>query len=305
MTKQITMTRRAWAELLLLALIWGGSFLSIAIALREVGVFTSIAHRVFWGALILWVVVLFLHVPLPRTLKLWLALLVMGLLNNAVPFLLMAWGQLHIESGLTSIFNATTAVFGVLLAAIFFADERLNLRKIIGVLMGVFGVSVAIGLDALAQFDVRSLAQLAVIAGTLSYACASVWGRKFLSDLHPIMAATGMLTGSTLVTVPLAIWFEGAPKLTLAPETWAAIVYYAGFATAGAYLLYYRVMAMAGSANLMLVTLIMVPVAVVLGAIVLGESLSPNSFAGFGLLALGLAILDGRLTNRLTRSISI
>ena len=305
MTKSISMSPRAWAELLLLSLIWGGSFLSIAIALREIGVITAIAHRVFWAALLLWCVVLVLRIPLPENWRSWVALAVMGLLNNAIPFLLMAWGQLHIESGLTSIFNATTAIFGVLLAALFFADERLTPRKLIGVTLGFLGVSVAIGLDALAQFNVHSLAQLAVIGGTLSYACASVWGRKFLSNLHPIMAATGMLTGSTLITVPLAFWLEGPPDLALSPETWTAICYYAGFATAGAYLLYYRVLAMAGSANLMLVTLIMVPVAVLLGALVLGESLSPNSYAGFTLLAIGLLILDGRLSGRLRNPFSI
>jgi drug/metabolite transporter (DMT)-like permease len=222
----------------------------------------------------------------------------MGLLNNVIPFGLMAWGQLHIESGLTSILNAATAIFGVIAAAVFFADERLTFRKGAGVMLGFLGVATAMGLDSLRDFDLRSLAQLAVLAGTLSYALAGVWGRRTLTGLSPQIAAAGMLTGSSLVAVPLAWTVEGPITLDLAPRTLLAIGYYAVLATAGAYLLYYWVLARAGSGNLLLVTLLVAPVAIVLGAVLLGETLSANAYAGFALLALGLVILDGRLLRR-------
>jgi len=134
-----------------------------------------------------------------------------------------------------------------------------------------------------------------VIAGTLSYALAGVWARKRLTGLHPIVAAAGMLTGSTLIMLPLAWGLEGPVKLTLAPQTVAAIGYYALGATALAYLLYYRVLGMVGSGNLMLVTLLIPPVAIVLGAVARGETLSANAFVGFGVLALGMIVLDGRI----------
>ncbi|MEL6449710.1 MAG: DMT family transporter [Pseudomonadota bacterium] len=295
MMMQKTLTGRAWAELILLAVIWGGSFLSIRIALDEVAPLTSVAHRTFWAMLALWAVVLAMRLPLPRSPRVWLGFLGMGLLNNVIPFALMAWGQLYIETGLTSILNASTAIFGVLAAALFFADERITPRKGLGVALGFFGVATAIGLENFRSFDLRSLAQLAIIAGTISYALAGVWARNFLSGLPPQVAAAGMLTGSSLITVPAAWFVDGPITLALQPGTLAAIGYYAIIATAGAYLLYYRVLAMAGSGNLMLVTLLIAPVAITLGALVRGEALSPNAFAGFALLALGLIILDGRI----------
>ena len=279
----------------MLALIWGGSFLSVHVALEEIGPLTSVAHRTGWAMLILWTYVLIRRLPLPKDLRIWGAFLVMGLLNNVIPFSLMAWGQLHIETGLTSILNASTAIFGVIAAAVFLADERLTARKALGVSIGFLGVSTAIGLDAFKDFDIRSLGQLAVIGGTISYALAGVWARKTLAQLTPQVAAAGMLTGASIVTFPAAWIIEGPITLALQPQTWAAISYYAIIATALAYILFYRVLALAGSGNAMLVTLLVAPVAIILGAIVLGEALPLRAYVGFAILALGLLILDGRL----------
>ena len=295
MNIQKSISTRAWGELCLLALIWGASFLCVAIALEEIGPLTVVAHRVGWAMVALWGVVLVMRLPLPRNPRIWGAFVVMGVLNNVIPFGLMAWGQLHIESGLTSIFNAATAIFGVLMATLFFADERLTARKALGVTLGFAGVAVAIGVENLRDFDIRSLAQLAILGGTLSYALASIWARKKLSGQPPQVAAAGMVTGATLVIIPLAWWIEGPLTLNLAPRTGMAIAYYALVGTALAYLLYYRVLAMAGSSNLMLVTLLIPPVAIVLGAWVLDEALHPAAYTGFALLALGLLVLDGRI----------
>lgn len=301
MTQQKTLSARAWAELLLLSAIWGASFLSIRVALNEVPFVTSVAHRVFWAALILWAYVLLRKLEIPRSPKIWGAFLVMGFLNNVVPFSLMAWGQLYIETGLTSIFNAATAIFGVLVAAFFFVDERLTPNRLIGVALGFLGVSIAIGLENLRDFDIRSLAQLAILAGTLSYALAGSWARANLSALPPQVAAAGMLTGSTLIMLPAALLTDGMPNFNLLPQTYAAIGYYAVIATAVAYLLYYRVLAMAGSGNLMLCTLLIVPFAITLGAMVLGETLAPRAYLGFAILAIGLTILDGRLHQKIMK----
>lgn len=298
MTLQKDISPRAWAELTLLALIWGASFLTIAIALREIAPLTVVAHRVSWAAIALWLVVLALRLPLPRSPRVWFAFLMMGLLNNVIPFGLMAWGQLHIESGLTSIFNSATALFGVLLAALFFADERITPRKALGVTLGFAGVTIAIGVDNLTQFDIRSLAQLAVLGGTVSYALAGIWARKMLGDQPPQVAAAGMLTGATVIILPLAWIVEGPIRLDLQPATLTAVAYYALAGTALAYLLYYRVLAMAGSSNLMLVTLMMPPVSILLGAFFLGEALQTSAYLGFALLALGLIVLDGRIWRR-------
>lgn len=295
MTIQKSLSTRAWLELLALGMIWGASFMAIRVALDEVTFLWTVVHRVGWAALILWAVVHLQGIALPRNPGTWGAFLVMGCLNNVIPFSLMAWGQLHIESGLTSILNASTAVFGVIVAAMIFPDERLTLRRGAGVVIGFLGVATAIGLGALLDLDLRSLAQLAVLAGAVSYAIASAWARTTLSGLQPTLAAAGMLTGSTLIALPLAWFFEGPPDLTLAPRTILAIAYYSVMATAVAYLLFYRVLAMAGAGNLLLCTLIIPPIAIVLGAVILGETLEMRALLGLVILALGLLILDGRI----------
>lgn len=295
---QTSLSARAWVELILLGLIWGGSFLAIRTALDEIGPLTSVLFRTGIAALVLWPLAILSGAALPKSARIWGALLAMGLLNNVIPFSLMAWGQLHIPSGLTSILNATTAIFGVLVAAVLFADERLTRRKTIGVALGFAGVVAAIGPTALFTLDLTSAAQLAVIAGTFSYACAGAWARIHLRSLPPVTAAAGMLTTSTLVMLPLSLVTEGVPTFSLQPATWMGILYFALIATAGAYLLYYRVLAMAGAGNLLLVTLIIPPVAIVLGAWARAEDLHAGAFAGLFLLAAGLVILDGRVFRR-------
>lgn len=290
--------RRASLELALLSAIWGGSYFSIEIAQAELGPIAVVLFRVAPAAALLWLVALARRLPLPRTARSWGALLVMGLLNNVLPFTLMSWGQTQIETGLVSILNATTALFGVLVAAAVFADERLTARRLAGVLAGLAGVVLVIGPSALVSLDPRSLAQYAVLAGALSYALASAWAKAALRGLPPVVAAAGMLTGSTLVMLPVTLLAEGAPSLTLSASTWTAIGYYSVLGTALAYLLYYRILAAAGASYLMLCTLIIPPIAILLGSTLLGERLSPTALSGLGCIGLGLALIDGRIFRR-------
>jgi len=295
MTLQKTITSRAWGELFILSLIWGGSFLAFSLALRELGVFTTVAFRIAGGAVVLWIYIWIRKLPIPKSPKVWGAFLMMGLLNNVVPFSLIAWAQLRIPSGLASILNASTAIIGVLIAAILFSDERLTIRKTVGISLGFFGVSTSIGMSALSDFNLASLSQLAILGSSLSYALAGAWAKSAMKDLPPQVSAAGMTTCASLLIIPLALFFDGFPTFSYGPATWAAIIYSAIFATAFAYLLYYRILDMAGSGNLMLVTLTVAPVAILLGALVLGESLRAQDYLGFILLAAGLLVLDGRL----------
>jgi drug/metabolite transporter (DMT)-like permease len=292
------LSTRAWLELLLLSAIWGGTFFSVAIAQREIGPITVVLHRVGWAAVLLWLVVAARGLRMPRGARLWGAFLVMGCLNNVIPFTLMSWGQIQIGTGLTAIFNAMTAVFAVLVAALFLRDEPLSARRMGGILLGFIGVVVIKGVDRLGDLDPQALGSHAVLAGALSYAFAGVWARRTLRGQPPEVAAAGMLTGSAVVMVPLALASEGVPSPTLSAPTWGAIGYYSVVATAGAYLLYYRVLAMAGAGNLLLCTLIIPPVAILLAVAFLGEALEPQALAGFALIAAGLAVIDGRLLRR-------
>jgi drug/metabolite transporter (DMT)-like permease len=298
MTPQKSIPPRAWAELLLLAMIWGGSFISNRLALNEVPVLTTVAFRVAGACILLWVYVRLRRLPVPRSPRIWLAFLVMGLLNNALPFTLITWGQLTIPSGLAAIVNASTAIFGVLVAALAFRDERLTARRLTGVLLGFAGVAVAIGLHAVATLNLKSLPQLALVAAAISYALAAVFARRMLGGLPPQVAAAGMLTGSSLLMLPTALWIDGPPVLTHGAQVWGALGYLAIISTAGAYLLYYRVLGMAGAGNLSLVTLLTAPVAIVMGALILNEALPLRAYAGFALIALGLLMIDGRILPR-------
>lgn len=295
MSIQKNIPTRAWAEMALLSLIWGASFLAFAVALTQLDVFTTVAFRIGGGAIILWVFILIRRLTIPSDPKIWLAFAVMGVLNNIIPFSLIAWRQTHIESGLASILNGSTAVIGVLAAAVFFADERLTTRKVVGVSLGFLGVIITIGISNLTGFNPTSLAQLAILGASSSYACAGVWARKALHQVSPQIAAAGMTGCAAVIMVPLALITDGMPTFDYSAATWVALTHLALFATAGAYLLYYRILIMAGAGNLMLVTLTVIPVAIILGAWRLGETLSAQAYFGFALLALGLLVLDGRL----------
>lgn len=295
------MDDRAWAETGLLALIWGASFVTVAVALDEMGPLAVVVWRCGLGAAALWLAVVALRVPVPRTWRFAGACLVMGLLNNAVPFGLMAWAQQEIESGLTAILNGMTAVFAAGLAAALLPEERLTARRVAGIAAGLAGVAVIMGAEAVRSLDLRSLAQWAVLGGAMSYAAASVWGRVRLTGAAPAAAAAGMTSAGLLWIAPLALWLEGPPPLPRSPEVWAAVLWFGLLGTATAYLLYWRIIGRAGAANAMLVTLLIPPSAIVLGWVLLGEALAGRHYAGLGLIAAGLAVLDGRLWARLRR----
>jgi len=220
----------------------------------------------------------------------------MGFLNNVVPWSLIVWGQQHIASGLAAILNASTAIFTVSLAAMVFADERMTREKTLGVALGLAGVVVVMGTGALAALDLTSLAQIAILAASVSYAVSSVFARRFLTGHPPEVAAAGMLTASSAIMVPAALLHEGMPDLAAyhAP-TWAALAYAGFVASAVAFLCYYRTLRLAGAGNVSLVTLMIAPVSVVVGAFLFDESLTLADYAGFGLLATGLMVIDGRL----------
>ncbi len=299
---QLTISLRSWGAICLLGLIWGASFFSIRVALWEVPFLTSVLHRTGWAMLVLWAFVIAFRLRVPREPRTWFAFFVMGILNNVIPFSLMAWAQIHVETGVISILNSVTALFAVLVAALIFVDERLTVARLFGVTLGVVGCATVIGLENLKGLDIYSVAQLAVLIGTLSYAFASAWARLRLTTLSPIVAATGMLTMATLLLLPIARICDGPIQFNLMPATWLAIAYYSIIATAGAYLLYFHIIATAGSGNTMLVTLLIPPVAIFLGAAFLDESLDWPAFVGFFFIASGLFILDGKWFNKVIRN---
>ncbi|MEM8799750.1 MAG: DMT family transporter [Pseudomonadota bacterium] len=295
-----------WAKLAFLSLLWGGSFFFIEIALAGFPPLTLVALRVGFAALGLWIFVFATRRPLPRSVRFWAAIGFSAILNNALPFSLMSWGQTQVGASLASILNATTPIFTVLVAGIFLKDEPLSARRLIGVLVGALGVAVVIGPTAIlgARMDWMSLlGQLAFLGGTLSYATASVYSRRFgRMGIDPIVAATGQLSAAVLIMVPVSLIFERPLSLPLPGiDAWLAVLGLALLSTALAFILYFQLLAKAGATNVILVTFLIPVSAISLGILLLGEHLSGHQVGGMVIIAAGLFIVDGRLVRRLLR----
>jgi len=295
------MNRRDWGIILVLAVIWGGAFFFIGVAVRHVPPLTYVWLRLTIAAAGMWSYVLLRgeRSGLPRSI--WGSILLLALLNNALPFVLFGWGQTHIASGLASILNATTPIWGVVVAHFFTADERITPRKLGGVLLGFAGVATMIGPALLASLGNEALAELACVAASMSYGLAAVWARRFRKmGVSPLAVTTGQLTAGAAVMLPIALlvdqpWQHAMPPLS----AWAAITALALLCTAFGYVLYFRLIDSAGATNALLVTLMVPPTAIVLGILFLGEQLAAADFVGLLLIALGLAAIDGRLLDRL------
>jgi len=230
----------------------------------------------------------------------WAAYLVMGILNNALPFSLIFWAQTRIPSGLASILNATTPLFTLVVAHWLTRDEKIDAAKVAALLAGLGGVIVLIGPDLL--LEASSLwGQLACLAAALSYAFAGVYGRRFKAlKAVPMDVAAGQVTAGTVLILPIMLLADRPWTLANlpSPSVWLALAGLALLSTALAYVLYFRILAAAGATNLLLVTFLIPLTAVLLGALVLGERLAPRHFAGMALIGFGLAIMDGRLLRR-------
>lgn len=299
------MTARDWLLLILLSVLWGGSFFFIGVAVQALPAFTIVAIRVGLAMLVLLAVLRVMQIALPADGRIWLAFLGMGLLNNVVPFTLFVWAQAQVPSGLASILNATTPISTALVAHVFTSDEKLTPNRLLGVLLGLAGVAVMLGPDLLTGLGQNLLAQGACLLATLSYAFAGVYGRRFRRlGVAPQVTATGQLTVSAALMLPLALLIDRPWLLSL--PGWQAIAALTGLAvlsTALAYVIFFRIMTTAGS-NVNLVTLLVPVSAILLGVLVLGETLLPRNLVGFGVIALGLAAIDGRLIAVLRRRAS-
>ncbi len=293
------MTAGDWAQLGLLSLIWGGSFFLIGVSVGHLPVLWIVAIRVAVAAVVLWAIVAAAGRAAPREPGLWGAFLVMGVLNNVIPFGLIVWAQTSIPSGLASILNATTPLFTVLVSTLVLADERAGLGRLLGVAVGLGGVAVMIGVDELAGQGHGVAPQLAMLGAAVSYACAAAYGRRFRArGVDPVVTAAGMVTGSSLVLLPLALAVHGLPPADVPGHVWAAVGVLGFLCTGIAYVLFFRILARAGATNISLVTFLVPVSAILLGWLFLDESLGPMQVLGMAVIGLGLAMIDGRLVGR-------
>ena len=296
-----SMTTKDWAMLLLLSLLWGGSFFLISLAVAELPPLTIVLLRVGIAAITLWAILLIGGYEIPKSLKLWRTFFILGLLNNVIPFSLIVWSQNHIGAGLASIINATTPLFTILIAGAFLSDEHMTPQRVVGVLIGLFGVTVLIDPSSLRDLgpsmSIATLAQLAIIGAAISYGCASVYGRRFKSmGISPFTTAVGQVTTATIILLPLAFLFERPDQLpNPSLQVWLSILCLGVFCTALGYSLFFRILSSSGATNVVLVTFLVPVSANFLSWLILGEQLHGRYFAGMAFIGLGLASIDGRL----------
>ena len=294
------MNFHVWVMLVVLSILWGTSFIFTEIALEDFRPLTIATLRVSGAASALWIYLLIIGAEIPRSLSIWGAFLIMGIVNNAIPFAAIMFAQTLISASLASILNSTAPLFTVVLAGILLSDERITTSRIFAVILGFIGVVVMIGPPALLGIGADVLAQCAVLGASVSYAFSAVFARRFKAmGLQPSVLAVGMLTMSSLCLAPVAIFFD-RPFTLNAPgiSSIAAAAGVALLSTALAYILYFRILAAAGATNLLLVTFLIPVSAILLGVNFLGESLSLSQIVGMFLIGLGLAVMDGRIFKR-------
>lgn len=302
-TINVTMTTAQWLVLVGLAIIWGGSFFFVEVIIKELPPFTTVFFRVLLAAIALHIFLLATGKSFPWRDKTRHVFLFMGLFNNAIPFSLLVYGQTELASGVAAILNATTPMFTVAISHFASDDDRLTPLRVAGICAAIIGVAVMIGNAGLqGSSQTTFLAYVACIGAPVSYSVAGVFGRQLLkrNPVDPLIVATGQLTAASLFMLPMMLWVDQPWTLT-APTmpVLGSMIGLAVLSTALAYIGYFKLLASAGATNLSLVTILVPVSAILLGVTFLGEQLLPRHIIGFALIALGLALVDGRMFWRL------
>ena len=290
-----------WALLVFLSVLWGGSFYFAKIAVAEIPPLTLALGRVGIAAAVLTIVARLVSAPFPSSPAVWFQLALMAAFNNAVPFVLLFWGQIHISIGLASILNATAPLFGVIVAHLLTKDDRLNAGRIIGLAAGFVGVVVLVGPDLLKELGADVWAELACLAAACSYALGAVLTRR-VRGLSAMTVASGQLTMSTVLLLPVVLMFSRPSSLLSASApALAGMIALALLSSALAYLIYFRLIARAGATNALLSTFLIPVSAIIIGIVLLGESLSARQLAGMAAIFVGIAAIDGRAGRLIAR----
>jgi drug/metabolite transporter (DMT)-like permease len=284
---------RDWSLLGLLSVLWGGSFFFNGVVLRELPPLTLVLLRVALAAIILLPLLWVYRIRFPGTPAAWGPYFTIALLNNVLPFSLIVVGQTFIPSGLASILNATTPLFTVLVMAAA-GDEKLQMRRVAGVVTGLIGVIILEGRDFGFKTS-QGFGILLCLAAAFSYGLSALYARRKLSDSPPLATATFQLLASSLMMAAVAAWVERPWQLAMpGVTTWLAMLGLAGLSTALAYIVFFQILRRSGSTNVMLVTLLIPVTAILLGYLVLGESISLREIIGAVVIASALLLIDGR-----------
>ena len=288
------MSNRDWFLIISLGILWGASFLFVEVLLDLINPFLIVYFRVSIASVIL---VLYLYLSKTKfkvTNKIVYNLFIMALLNNVVPFLLIAYGQQTTTGGLASILNANTSLITILLASMFISYEKLTVNRILGVLIGLFGIIIAVGYESFLTIYDDSYGKFLILLATVSYSFAGIWAKLKLSDVPPLISATGMLTFSTVILSPFAAIYFNDDLINLNFPIIFYSIMFAVLCSVIAYFLYFKILEKTGAGNLLICTIIIPPASIILNSLILGQVISISELIGLMIIILGLIVLDGR-----------
>ena len=294
------MSNRDWFLVFSLGILWGASFLFVEVLLDLINPFLIVYFRVSIASVIL---VLYLYLSKTKfkvTNKIVYNLFIMALLNNVVPFLLIAYGQQTTTGGLASILNANTSLITILLASMFISYEKLTVNRILGVLIGLFGIIIAVGYESFLTIYDDSYGKFLILLATVSYSFAGIWAKLKLSDVPPLISATGMLTFSTVILSPFAAIYFNDDLINLNFPIIFYSIMFAVLCSVIAYFLYFKILEKTGAGNLLICTIIIPPASIILNSLILGQVISISELIGLIIITLGLIVLDGRYRKLLT-----
>ena len=285
------------ALLLGLAALWGGSYTFIKLGVETIPPLTLIAARTLIAGLILLAAIRWRGLRLPRDLLAWRRFLTQALLNSVVPFTLIAWAERSVDAGLATILSSTSPIFVVLLSCFSASAERLPGLRLAGIAAGLAGTVLIVGAQAMTGFGEQLWAQLALVAASICYGGAALFGRSF-KGLDPIMPAAGSLLCGALVLLPLSLMLDRPWTLSPSAQSIQALIALSLVSTALAFVIYFRLIARLGAVATTSVAYLRVPTGVLIGMVFLGEALAPTAWAGLGLVIVGVMAMTVPLRAR-------
>lgn len=288
-------SRIDWLIFLALGFFWGSSYLFIKIGV-DAGLppFTLITLRLAIGFALLATVVAVAREPLPRSARQYGHLFVMGVVNIAIPFSLITWAELSVDSALAAILNAAVPLFVIVIAAFFLRDERITMNRLAGLVVGFVGVAILVGFDPGEVAGSDLAGEIALIGSTISYAIGAVYSRRNVRGLRPMIPALLQVGFGLLVVAILALVFERPFEVTITPEAWFAVVWLGLLGSGLAYLVFFRILGRWGATRTSMVAYLLPVYGIALGALVLNEPVDARLLIGTALVIGGVALVNSK-----------
>ena len=288
------MKSKDWLMIFCLGGLWGSSFFFVELLLETLSPFLIVYLRITLAAILLLFILLIKQVKVAFNASLIFNLFIMAMLNNVLPFLLIAYGQQSVTGGLASILNANTSLLTILIAPLLIPSEKLSFNRVGGAIIGVCGVIVAVGYENIFQIYENNLGKYLILLATLSYAIAGVWAKLRLDGVPALISATGMLTGSAIILTPFAFFYNFDDLANLSLSAFSMSALFAILCSVLAYIIYFKILESAGASNLLVCTVIIPPSAILLNLLFLNQAVSQSEMIGLLIIVVGLIILDGR-----------